>query len=284
MRTVLSALAVSSLIFTHAIAATVDTVPLSSRFPAPAGFVRAPVAPDTFAAWLRELPVRTEQTTVRAYDGRPLWRPAAAIVDLDVGTRDLQQCADSAIRLHAEYLWQSGRADEAAYHFTSGDRTSWRNWRRGERFRVRGGRVDRRRGAARPADHPSFRRWLDLVFMYAGTRSLPRDTDPVTSDQPIRGGDIFLEPGGPGHAVVVLDVALDADGRPVALLGQGFMPAEDFHVLSGSGPRVVDGVWYRLPDAAHPTIATPSWPPFGRDQVRRFRGTQPVLTGRQAGP
>ncbi|WP_438356947.1 DUF4846 domain-containing protein [Cystobacter fuscus] len=31
--------------------------------------------------------------------------------------------------------------------------------------------------------------------------------------------------GSPGHTVMVLDVARDAEGRRVALLGQGFTPA-----------------------------------------------------------
>ncbi|EPX62317.1 hypothetical protein D187_008504 [Cystobacter fuscus DSM 2262] len=35
----------------------------------------------------------------------------------------------------------------------------------------------------------------------------------------------FVLGGSPGHTVMVLDVARDAEGRRVALLGQGFTPA-----------------------------------------------------------
>ncbi|MCA9541868.1 MAG: hypothetical protein KC620_23385, partial [Myxococcales bacterium] len=104
-------------------------VRLEDRFAPPAGFTRAPVAEGSFAAWLRGLPVRTDRMSVLAFDGRPLARPAAAIIALDVGDRDVQQCADSVLRLHAEYVWHRGRADGAAYHFTSGDRSSWKGWR-----------------------------------------------------------------------------------------------------------------------------------------------------------
>lgn len=242
-------------------------VPLAARFPAPAGFTRVEVAPQSFAAWLRGLPVRTDRTHVLAYDGRRLLRPSAAVVALDVEDRDVQQCADTVIRLHAEWLWHRGRADEAAYHFTSGDRSAWRDWRRGERFRVAGSKVERVRGAARPNTWAAWRGWLTHLFRYAGTRSLRFDSKPV-GEAPYEAGDFFVHPGGPGHAVILLDVATHPDGRRVALIGQGFMPAEDLHVLQM--PGALDGVWFPLP-AGEGVVQTPSWPqPFGRAQARRF--------------
>jgi hypothetical protein len=241
--------------------------PLDQRFPAPAGYRRVDV--DDFGAWLRALPVRTDRADVRAYDGRPLDRPAAAVVALDVGAADLQQCADSLVRLRSEYLWQRGEADRAAWHFTSGDRSAWSDWRRGERFRVRGARVERvPHSAASSNSYATFRAWLTYVFQYAGTQSLPRDTTPVPADRPLQPGDLFVDPGSPGHAVMLLDVAEDAAGHRVALVGQGYMPAEDFHVLAADD--VIDRVWFPLPDAARPALATPAWRPFPRAAARRF--------------
>jgi len=243
-------------------------VRLDARFPTPAGFARVIAAPDSYAAWLRGLPVRTDRTHVLAYDGRRLLRPSAAIVALDVGQRDLQQCADTVIRLHAEYRWHRGQADEVAYHFTSGDRSSWRDWRRGERFRIQGSKVERYRGAARSNTWKSWRGWLTHLFRYAGTQSLRRDSAPV-GDTPFAAGDFLVHPGGPGHAVVLLDVAEHTDGRRIALVGQGFMPAEDLHVLQM--PGAIDGVWFTLPPPGGGGMQTPSWPaPFGRAQARRF--------------
>jgi hypothetical protein len=245
-----------------------DHVPAEQRFPTPDGFERIAVEPGSYGAWLRALPIRLDRTHVLAYDGRRLARPSAGLVLMDVGNRDLQQCADSAIRLHAEWLWSSGQADDAKYHFTSGDRTRWRDWRQGERFKVSGSKVRRVRGKARSGSHRSYRRWLDLVFRYAGTRSLRLDSDHSHNIQP---GDFYVQPGGPGHAVVVLDVAQHRDGRRVALVGQGFMPAEDFHVLRAGHDRVIDGVWFLLPDKDHRTLNTPSWAPFDAMDARRFR-------------
>jgi hypothetical protein len=246
-----------------------DLVSLEARFAAPEGYSRLRVDPDGWEAWLRGLPLEPRRTTVLAYDGRTLDRPAAAIVRMDVGRGDLQQCADSAIRLHAEFLWASGSTD-AAYHFTSGDRSAWADWRDGERFVISGSRVERVRTGPRTSGHGAYRSWLQYVFRYAGTRSLRLDTDPVPEESPLRAGDLFVEPGSPGHAVVVLDIAENASGRRVALMGQGFMPAEEFHVLELRHARVLDGVWFALPGSGE-MIVTPSWRPFRRKDARRFR-------------
>lgn len=249
----------------------VATEPLSAREPVPEGFRRIDAPEDTLAAWLRDLPVRADRATVHAHDGRVLRAPAAHVVAMDVGARDLQQCADTAIRLLSEFAWARGATDDLGWDFTSGDRTRWADYVAGERF-VIGRTVERRRGAARPATRDTFGRWLDLVFTYAGTRSLAREGRAVAPGE-VMPGDVFVAGGSPGHAVIVLDVAVHADGRRAALLGQGFMPAQELHVLRGrSGARseVLDGTWFVLPAADDGLLDTPSWAPFTGAQARRI--------------
>jgi len=241
---------------------------LESRFDVPDGYTRVPVVPGSYEGWLRKLPIRMDRTDVLAYNGKPLARPSAAVVFLDVGNRDLMQCADSIIRLDAEYLWATGRADEAGYRFTSGDLSRWADWKAGERFIV-SRTVKRESGEPRSSSHTSYRKWLDLIFMYAGTSSLARDAPTPPDDQPVSAGDFFVAPGFPGHAVIVLDVAVNIDGERVGLVGQGFMPAEDVHVLEST--RAVDGHWFPLPAAAGDQLSTPSWHPFSWDARRRMR-------------
>ena len=56
----------------------------------------------------------------------------------------------------------------------------------------------------------------------------------------------------------------NAEGHRVALVGQGFMPAQDFHVLSPGG---AEAPWFPLEGDA---VATPFWKPFPWSSLRRF--------------
>lgn len=240
-----------------------DTV--AERFAPPAGFARVEVGDGTFGAWLRRLPLKPGRPMVRLYDGLPKPNPFVhvAVVDLDVGERDLQQCADAVIRLRAEYLLEAGRDDEIAFRFTSGDEARWDAWREGMRPSVSGSRVTWSRTAAPDASYESFRRYLDVVFTYAGSRSLARDLAKVDDPAGVEIGDVFVQGGSPGHAVIVVDVAGNGAGERRFLLAQSYMPAQEIHVLKGP-----DGPWY--PARSSGVLETPEWT-FRYEDLRRFR-------------
>ncbi|MFT3764470.1 MAG: DUF4846 domain-containing protein [Minicystis sp.] len=243
---------------------------LVDRFTPPAGFTRVAAPPGTFGAWLRRLPLAPPGTSVVSYRG-DLILPAdhanlAAVVALDVGARDLQQCADSIIRLHAEWLYAQGRRD-MSYRAASGAPMPFARWAQGERA-VPDGQGFRWVPSSRSdASHGSFRRWLDAVFSWANTGSLARDAEVVASDE-LRPGDFVVQAGAPGHAVLVLDLARAPDGRRALLLGQGFMPAQSFHVLRPGGR---EGPWFVV-EPGDAALATPFWAPFPWKALRRFPG------------
>ena len=250
---------------------TVEADPLEARFLVPAGYQRVQLTKGSFGEWLRRLPVTKGKAVVRSFNGRLLRSPAAAVVPLDIGSGDVQQCADSILRLHAEFQWKRGAADELSIHFTSGDESNWKAWREGERFEIAGSRVKRIQNGAVNNTHVEFRKWLQHSFLYAGTRSLKLDSTAVPLTETLQPGDFFVSPGSPGHAVIILDVA-DAPGKPsVALLGQGFMPAQSFHVLQDRGGHMVDG-WFVLPDGPDGQLINPSWSAFPRSSALRFPG------------
>ena len=72
----------------------------------------------------------------------------------------------------------------------------------------------------------------------------------------MQAGDVFIQGGSPGHAVIIVDMAQDATGRKVFLLAQSYMPAQDVHVLKNpTGKRL--SPWFAVPQGE--TLRTPEW-------------------------
>ncbi len=251
--------------------ATAPSDRLDGRFRSPpAGFTRVDVARGSFGEFLRTLPLRPDGAPVIDYRGNKLHDEGrhpniVAVADLDIGEKDLQQCADAIIRLHAE--WRYGRGDrDLSYRSVSGQPLSYRGYVAGDRAVVDGKNlVVRRAAAARKDDHTLFRGWLDDVFSWAGTASLERDAKKVTSLSEIAPGDFFVMSGSPfGHAVLVLDVARDDKGRLALLLGQSYMPAQSFQILARDGSP-----WFVV-EPGDTFVDTPLWRPFPISSLRRL--------------
>ena len=149
---------------------------LDHRIPPPTGFHREAAPQGGFAAWLRGLPLKPDRPPVRLFDGRLKANQEAhhAVVDIDVGTRDLQQCADAVIRLRTEYLYASGAIDRARFEVTNGAPASLAGWFGGDRPLLRRGALAWTRTARPESSYASARRFLDVVFTYAGSASLAR--------------------------------------------------------------------------------------------------------------
>jgi hypothetical protein len=241
---------------------------LEARFPAPPGFVRQSVAPGTFAHYLRNVPLQPPGSPVLWHSGSPKPRQDihAAVLDISVGTKDLQQCADAVMRLRAEHLFAEGRYDDIHFNFTNGFRVDFRRWMNGQRIEVEGAHGTRWvRGGKADSSHASLLRYLEKVFTYAGTLSLSKELKSATN-APLQGGDVFIRGGSPGHAMLVLDVATHADGRQAFLLAQSYMPAQSIHVVKNLD-RLELGSWFILDDGAQ--LQTPEWT-FGWDERKRW--------------
>lgn len=240
---------------------------IEQRIAPPAGAARIAVEPGSFGAWLRTLPVKEGRPPVRLFDGRRKANQEAhaLVLDIDTGKKDLQQCADAVMRLYAEYQRASGAEDAICFRFTSGDAAWWKKWRQGERPIVRGNEVSWSRRGARDTSYQSFRSYLETVFLYAGSHSLERALAPVADPRRVEPGDVFIQGGFPGHAVLVLDVAEDEAGARWFLLGQSFMPAQEIHVLRV--PENDRTLWYRA--AASGPLVTPEWK-FDHTELHRI--------------
>lgn len=242
---------------------------LMKRIPPPDGFERVDVTPGSWSAWLRQLPVVPGRPPVKLHSGVHKANQEAhhVVLDIDVGPRDLQQCADAVMRLFAEYQWSAGYPDAICFRYTSGDRIPWTRWRAGERPQVRKNRVRWKNTEQRNPSYASFRRYLANVFTYAGTASLERDLAPVSEPRRVELGDVFIRGGFPGHAVVVVDVAETPAGARRFLLAQSYMPAQQIHVLRQPGSP---SPWYPARNAG--VLKTPEWT-FRYEDLRRFDDT-----------
>lgn len=236
---------------------------------APVDYNRLEVEKGSFADWLRHLPLRKGQNKIYQYNGEEVAGHDAnyAVVDIDIGDKNLQQCGDAVIRLRAEYLFSKKLFDSISFIFTSGDTARYSGWKEGFRPVVKGNKARWIKLAGVDSSYESFREYLDSVFMYAGTYSLCNEMRQVKSVDDPQIGDAFVLGGFPGHAVVVADVAVNspADKR-LFLLIQGFTPAQDIHVIKNDARD--DGLpWFEL--QAGDTLEILHWR-FTEKHLRRF--------------
>lgn len=228
--------------------------PLVERIPTPAGYGRVQVPAGGFAAWLRNLPVAPEGTAVTTARGEVVLAAdhpnLGAVIALQPRTARLLDGVNMLIRLRAEYCWSAGRAEEVAFHFTSGHVVRWRNWAAGERPFISGREVTFRQATKADAGRDCFCRYLETVFRYASVPSLLADTQ-AAEDQAIGAGDVVVPDRRRRAALMVLDVATDAEGRVKVLLGRGGRPAHTFHVLQSDAGHA----WFPITQARGIEIA-----------------------------
>lgn len=244
---------------------------VATRIAPPSGYVRETCAGGTFANYLRNLPLLPQGSKVLLFNGKEKRNQSAAfaVINMEIGNRDLQQCADAVIRLRAEYLWKQKRYGEIKFNFTNGFPASYKKWAEGERIKVSGNQVQwYASGKGADYSYKTFRNYLDRVFMYAGTASLSKELKTVPYHS-LQSGDVFIKGGSPGHAVIVVDVAVHpVTKKKVFLLAQSYMPAQQIHILVNPANRSLSP-WYELGDETSRYLYTPEWT-FEKSDLKRF--------------
>lgn len=242
---------------------------VAARIAPPAGYTRVDVKAGSFACWLRNLPLKPGRPEVHLYNGqlKDNQNVHYAVVDADVGNSDLQQCADAVIRMRAEYLYSAGDYEDLHFNFTSGQTIAYKKWMEGYRPQVKGSTVNWVKNAPAVDNYASFRNYLQTIFMYAGTSSLSRELNPVTSPDDIRAGDVFITGGFPGHAVLVTDICENRQTHEkLFMIQQSYMPAQEIHILKNYTNSSISP-WYSTNFAGD--LQTPQWT-FKKSQLMRF--------------
>ncbi|UCH14071.1 MAG: DUF4846 domain-containing protein [Bacteroidales bacterium] len=240
---------------------------IEERFLLPEGYERTEAAENSFSSYLGKLPLKPHNSKVKLYNGnlKSNQNVHMAVVDLEIGTRDLHQCADATIRLRAEYLYSIQAYDKIHFNLTNGFRVDYSKWIRGYRVAVEGNNTYWIKSAAPSNTYSDLKKYLTLIYAYAGTLSLSKELKAIEYKD-ISTGDIFIQGGSPGHAVIVVDMAINkTTGKRIYLLAQSYMPAQEIHVLKNPES---DNPWYELnPDDT--IIETPEWTFYSND-LKRF--------------
>ncbi|OQP56977.1 hypothetical protein A3860_10415 [Niastella vici] len=214
--------------------------------PLPAGYKRINYPEGSFATWLRKISIKKD-TTVYLYNGQPKKNQRAqyAVLNIPVGNKDLQQCADAVMRLRAMYLYSQKKYMEISFADNNGKRYTY----------------------PAGADSIRFEHYLEEVFSNCGTASLEKQLHPVADFGALQPGDVLIKGGYPGHCVIVMDMAVNKSGQVIYLLAQSYMPAQDIHLLKNPVDENLSP-WYEV-KTDNSFIYTPEWT-FEPRQLRRW--------------
>ncbi|MDP4092669.1 MAG: DUF4846 domain-containing protein [Bacillota bacterium] len=238
---------------------------MKDRFLTPEGFERTNTEKGSFAEYLQNLPLKQDGALVHYFDGRV--KPADvydAVIDMDIGNRDLQQCADAVMRLRSEYLYANKRYNEIAFHFANGFYAQYSKWMNGQRIVVEGNKAYWVNRAPKSNTYKDLRNYLDMVFAYAGTMSLIKELKPVECSS-MSVGDVFIDSG---HSIIVVDMAENkATGKKLFIVAQSYMPAQDTQILKNPDNSGISP-WYELDFGQQ--LKTPQWT-FTKNDLHRFQ-------------
>ncbi|MEM6719635.1 MAG: DUF4846 domain-containing protein [Bacteroidota bacterium] len=225
---------------------------IQERFNTPKDYERVPLDKSHFGSYLRKLPLKPFNSKVKYYDGREKYNNNVyiSVVDMEIGTRDLQQCADAVMRLRGEFLFEQKRLQDIHFTFVSdGKPRYFKKYAKGDH------------------SYKKFRRYMNYIFAYANTASLRKELAKVPNIQDVQVGDVFIQQGNPfGHAVIVVDVAKNAQGKKIFIIAQSYMPAQETQILVNNQNTELSP-WYV---AKKGTLNTPEWT-FDSSDLRRFK-------------
>lgn len=215
------------------------------QIPLPEGYTRKKYGAGSFAGWLQQVGLKKDRT-VYLYDGRKKNNQQAqyAVLNISVGNKDLQQCADAVMRLRAEHLFEQKAYDNILFTDNAGTAYQF----------------------GKPYTRDNFNNYLQRVFGMCGSASLAKQLTAVKNFEDIETGDVIIRGGFPGHAVIVMDMAVNTEGKKIYLLAQSYMPAQDIHVLVN--PNNSDfSPWYEVDDEEK--VVTPEYV-FGRNELKSW--------------
>ncbi len=207
---------------------------LETRFASPTGFHRIILPPHSFGAFLRTLTLKKPGSAVFDYRGRVFKKEndstVAAVTDMDIRGKKLEQCMDILMRLYGSFLIGEKQSDKIIFPLPDGLALSWPVWAKGMRPAFKGLHFYLEQRAATDTSRRNFERYLNTMFSYTGSQTFyhyyPRI--PLENMQP---GDFITRKQRRGHAVLIMDMAVNERGEKRIIVGQGDTPACPLYIL-----------------------------------------------------
>ena len=141
---------------------------LKERIRIPDGYARASELNSSFGEYLRNLKVKPDGTPVRYFNGRVKDNNGiyVAVIDMPIGDKDLQQCADVIMHVRAEYLYYHHMDDKIHFTLTNGFRADYAKWKEGYRISVSGNKTKWVKTAQPDNSFISFSQYMDVIYNY----------------------------------------------------------------------------------------------------------------------
>ena len=242
---------------------------ISGRFIPPKGFERADAAIGSYASWLRAMKLKPDGTIAKMWNGAAKNNNAyAAVLDMNIGTNNLQQGVETAIRLNAEYKFNAGKSEAIVYHFVSGFSFSWDKWRQGGRVTVKGSMVNWTNTTKADSSAKTLQEFLQTQFNYTNIHSITAYDLVSVKPEDAQPGDLFVNYN--GAVAVIADIAINASsGEKCLLLVSGFTPAQQPQVLNNLGNAAISP-WFQAPKAPSGELKTSEFT-YDWKQLMRFK-------------
>ena len=138
---------------------------------------------------------------------------------------------------------------------------------KGKRVAINGNKTSWKQSAQPSNTYKDFWNYMEMIFSYAGSLSLSKEMKSIPIEE-LQSGDVFIQGGSPGHAVIVVDVAVDSKtNKKIFILAQSYMPAQETQVLKNPNDGKLSP-WYSLDFGE--TLYTPEWK-FTKNDLKRFQ-------------
>ena len=201
-----------------------DAINVSS-IPTPLDFSRTVPEEGSFSDWVRRLPLKKglEVMDYRGHRVHTGFDSIFAVIDKPLlFDQNLEQCADFAMRLWADYHKETDQLETLTLFEYDGT---------GKPFRTSG---------------QSYNEFLRTAFAFSNSYSLKAGCAEVDPEN-VGPGDLIVqnERGGIGHVSMILDECRSEDGRRLYLIGYSYMPAQEFHIEKAGDEYGKDG-WFSM--------------------------------------